>query len=337
MVVDIEKLNKVYLDIKRNTKHKEKLFMFELFYNSNVCNIKNILESDLYSHGYYNIFLISDPKCRVIMSEKLIDKIVNYYISEYYLKENIFKRLISTNIASREGKGSGEGIKLVKGFINSLKLNGNVYVLKCDIRKFFYNIDHDILKEKLLNLKLDSEIEKILFNIIDSTNKTYVNKNILKYNNKDITLYKYNKGLPIGNMSSQILALYYLNDIDHYIKEKLRIKCYVRYMDDFLLFSNDKDYLKKCLYYINIELNKLKLNLNSKTNIYNVNNGFSFLGYTFILKNKKLIIKICNKTKRRIKKKIKYMNDKSISSYKGYFKYSNLQDVNKLLNRVENH
>lgn len=329
MKVDIDLMNKVYSNIKKNTKHKEKLFNFEMFYNSNMFNIKYKLENGLYKHGKYNIFLIKDPKCRVIMSEKLIDKIVNHYISEYYLKKTIFRKLINSNVASRINMGSREALRLVKGYINSLKLNGEVYVLKCDIKKFFYNIDHVILKNKLLKLGLEKDALSIIFDIIDSTNMNYVNKDISKLNTDKDILYKYGKGLPIGNMSSQIFALYYLNDMDHFIKEKLRIKSYVRYMDDFLLFSNDKKYLKECLIDIQKLLSDVKLELNKRTNIYRLSVGLTFLGYTFKLKNKRLIIKICNSTKRRIKKKD--INDKSLVSYKGFFKYSNVNDVDKII------
>lgn len=83
----------------------------------------------------------------------------------------------------------------------------------------------------------------------------------------DIPLYTYGKGLPIGNMTSQILAIFYLNDIDHYIKENLKYKYYIRYMDDLLIFDTDKDRLKRDFKLIEVEINKLKLNTNSKSNM----------------------------------------------------------------------
>ena len=193
--------------------------------------------------------------------------------------------------------------------------------------------------------------------IIKSTNEEYVNKSIDKVINKEIDRiknisgsniriqellnipkYKKDKGLPIGNMTSQILAIFYLNDLDHYIKEKLYCKYYIRYMDDFIIFDTDKEKLKRIKNIISIKLKEYKLELNKKTNIYNLNKGFNFLGYTFILKNKKLIIKITSKTKRRLIKKFKYLNKNKVNnltnvkaSYKGYLKFSNCKSlINKL-------
>lgn len=158
-------------------------------------------------------------------------------------------------------------------------------------------------------------------------NKTYQHRleELLK-----IPRYKKGKGLPIGNETSQILAIYYLNSLDHYIKEQLHIKCYVRYMDDFILFHHDKDYLKQCLVKIEQELKLLKLSLNRKTQIYDLEKGFNFLGYKFVLKNKKLLILLNNQTKKKIKKKLRRLKKHQASnyqavktSYQGYFQVAN--------------
>ena len=208
-------------------------------------------------------------------------------------------------------------------------------------------INHEILFEKLSKEFDDKDILNILKEIISSTDNLNVNKSIdkiiadeiSKLEKKNISdlekkktelfrLPRYQKGvgLPIGNETSQILAVYYLNGLDHFIKEKLRIKCYIRYMDDFILFHHDKEYLKFCLKKIEEYLKGLKLSLNKKTQIYDMKKGFNFLGYKFFLKEKKLIIIINNQTKKRIKKKLKRLKKNNFSkytlvraSYKGYF------------------
>ena len=148
----------------------------------------------------------------------------------------------------------------------------------------------------------------------------------------NIPKYKKGKGLTIGSLSSQILAIYYLNDIDHYIKEKLKCKYYIRYMDDMLIFDVDKDHLKDIKIEIENKLKDIKLELNNKTNIYNLKHGFNFLGYRFILNNKRLIIKINNNTKKRIIKKLKHNNNPQvIASYKGYISGSNCKGINKVI------
>lgn len=324
--INIENLLDVYKIIRSNTKNKKKLVAFELFLSSNLVNIYNALKYKNYNHGKYNIFLIKKPKLRVILSESLNDKIVNHLVSKYMLFPVILPTLIDANIATVKNKGSSYGIKLLKKYINNLKTKyDNIYILKLDIKKYFFNIDHQILYEKLRKIIKDEDCLKLVENIIDSTNASYVNENI---NNllKKLPTYSFKKGLPIGNMSSQLLAIFYLSDVDHYIKEKLKIKHYIRYMDDFVLLHYDKNYLKDCLNKITLKLEELKLMLNDKTEIYNLKSGFNFLGYRFKLVKKHLVIKVLSKNKYRIKRKLQYLkiNDYnkyklSISSYKGYF------------------
>ena len=348
-LLDINNLNSVFETIKHNSRHKEKILKFEIFYTSNIVNVINILESKNYIHSKYNIFMISKPKHRIIMSESMTDKIVNHLISKYVLFPLLEKKLIDSNIATRTNMGTKLGINKLKQYVNTLKINYNkFYVLKCDITKFFYSIDHKILLKKLQKIINDEELYNIIKAIICSTNCDYINKKILElkdigkekilksnmtFNEKKskikeiekIPLYQMGKGLPIGNMSSQILAIFYLNDLDHFIKEKLKIKYYIRYMDDFVLLHPDKDYLKKCLLEITQKLDELKLALNSKTQIIEIHNGINFLGYRFVLKKNKLYILMNSKVKKRILKKIKNKSQIEISKilkkdYNGYLK-----------------
>ena len=116
----------------------------------------------------------------------------------------------------------------MKKYLNEVKYN-NFYILKCDINKYFYSISHNKLKNMLKSKIKSNDVLNILFTIIDSTNKNYIKSYIDK--EVDIPKFRYGYGLPIGNMSSQIFAILYLNNLDHYIKEKLKIKYYIRYMD----------------------------------------------------------------------------------------------------------
>ncbi len=350
-IVSINKIKDVYDGIYKNTCHKAKLVRFELTKTSNIVKIYNTLNNKHYSHLKYNIFIIKEPKYRIIMSELMYDKIVNHLISKYVLIPTLSRKLIEQNVATRTGKGSKEGIRYMKKYINSIKENyDNVYILKCDISKYFYNIDHEILINKLSHENFDKDILKILINIINSTDNGYINDLIDSSINREIShledmniydlelrkkqlyslpRYHKGKGLPIGNETSQLLAIYYLNELDHYIKEHLHIKYYIRYMDDFILIHHDKEYLKKCLNLINKKLSSLKLSLNKKTQIYNLKSGVNFLGYKFILKNKKLIILLNNQTRKKIKRKLRKARKnninfykKSLASYNGYFKVS---------------
>ena len=348
-ILDIDRISYIYYLIKLNTKHKDKLLAYEMFLSCNLYSIYDILYNHSYYHSTYNIFLIHENKYRIIMSEKLKDKVVNHLVSKYVLFPLLEPKLINTNVATRSGKGTSYGIKYLKKYINNLKINhDDIYVLKFDIHKYFYSINHKILINKLKRVIHDEALLELVFSIINSTNYPYINevidkailneKNLLKRTGSidlekrmsdldNIPRYSNGKGLPIGNLSSQILAVFYLNDLDHYIKEKLGIKHYIRYMDDFVLIHHDRNYLKYCLEMIKKKLAEFDLRLNNKTQIVNLNQGFCFLGYRFVLRKKKLFIVLRSKTKKRIKKRIikarseEVQNWQSIvASYNGYLK-----------------
>lgn len=131
----------------------------------------------------------------------------------------------------------------------------NGYFLKCDIRKFFDNIDHLVLKQKLSKVIEDDRVLTLLYQIIDSF---------------DVTP---GKGLPLGNQTSQWFAIFYLDGFDRLIKEKLRIKYYSRYMDDCILIYQDKKYLCYCLEQMKQCAKELKIDFNEKTEIFPLKNG----------------------------------------------------------------
>lgn len=332
----------VYNRIRSKCHNKNKIMCFDRYKNCYLIDILERLKSSTYSFSRYHIFLIHEKKYRIIMSENVFDKIVNQMISYYILLPSM-NCLIDSNIATRKGKGSGYGYKLFDRYINSI--NGDVYVLRIDISKYFYNIDHDILFSKLEKRIKDKKALFILKMIISLTDDDYVNKSISYLINKEIKrvnnlnisvneknklidelngipLYKKGKGLSIGCLSNQLMAVFYLNDLDHYIKEVLGCKYYIRYMDDIYILSSDYDYLKRCFGSIIDELRCIKLDVNKKSGIYRLKEGVSFLGYTY----NNGFIRYNSNTIRRINRKIKYLyNDnfdlffRSISSYKGYF------------------
>ncbi|MCR5185778.1 MAG: RNA-directed DNA polymerase [Clostridia bacterium] len=177
--------------------------------------------------------------------------------------------------------------------------NNNIYYLKCDITKYFPSIDHEIL----LNL-----LKKIGF----SEDEMWMIEKLIKEQPNDANI-----GLPLGNQSSQWFALLYLNVIDRFVKEVLKIKGYIRYMDDMILIHRDKKYLQYCLKEIeNKCTNDLKLSLNQKTQIGIVKNGIDFLGYRHILnENGSITRKLRASSKQRLKrhlKTLKKLRDKEI-------------------------
>ena len=336
---NIDNIIKMTDKVLSKVKNKQRREKFLLYYSEHIISIKNRLESKDINLGKYNIFLITDPKCRIIMSQSIEDKIINHLIAEYLLVRVFENKYIDSMCATRVNKGSGYAIKLMKKYLNDIKLKYNkFYILKIDIKKYFYNIDHDILKRILNDNIKDKDALNILFKVIDSTNEEYINKRIIKlkenrinhlnsdkliYETKNIPLYYYNKGCGIGDQTSQAFGLIYLNEICHYIKEELHISYFINYMDDFIIIHHDKEYLSFCLELIRKKLlNDYKLELNDKTRIYNICEGVEFLGYRFIIKNNKVIMKLRRNTKKDFKKNVKMLKLLEKYKYINYDKYT---------------
>ena len=284
-VYDIKNIINAYNEVCKNTKNKRKVEYLKEYKSTIIATIYKTLIEKNYKSKEYTKFIIYETKKREIVSQNVIDKIVNHLVARYILYVSLLPPLINTNVASRKNMGTSKGLFYSKKFKNKCDIKyKNYYILKCDISKFFASINHDILKEKLKRKIKDKDALKIVFDIIDTNDK----------------------GVYIGTMTSQILAIFYLNDLDHFIKETLKIKYYVRYQDDFLLYHESKEYLKFCLEEIKKFLDKEKLQLNSKTRIYKNTNNFLFLGRD---KNNKY--SRYRNIKRKIKKrKYLYANDK---------------------------
>lgn len=345
--ISLENLYKMYNIIKKKMVNKKLLYKYFLNLNTNIYNIVDKLEKFNYTFGTYFIFLIKEPKYRIIMCQNLSDKIVNHWVSKYILIPALEPSLIDTNVATRTGKGSEYAFKTIINYYNKIDKNKEYYVLKIDIKKYFYNIDHEILYLKLAKKIKDKKALFFVKTIIESTDNHYINKainyikakelGIVKNNNStnkvkerlineinNIPIYHKGKGLPIGNLSSQILAIFFLSDIDHFIKENLKHKMYIRYMDDLVIIDSDKNKLKNTMSIITEKLEQEKLQVNNKSNIYALSDGFIFLGYKFIAKNDMLYINYNKQTLKKVKYNLKYKKNvedylRSVNSYKGYF------------------
>ncbi len=278
-----------YLKARRGKRKKLTTIKFETNALEAVYYLVYVLNQGTYKMGKYTKFKVLEPKERGIMALPFRDRVVQHYLCDYFLEPLMERHFIYDTYACRKGKGSHAGLDRLRYFMQRhyRKHGCQGWVLKCDIRKFFYSIDHDVLKIKLNKLfKGNNDIDWLLEQIIDSAP---------------------NPGIPLGNQTSQWFANFYLSGLDHFIKEKLRIKHYIRYMDDFVLIHDDKEYLRYCLTEIlqYVEVN-LKLQLNSKTHIFPLRNGVDFLGFhTYLTETGKVIRKLRQKSKNRMRRKIK--------------------------------
>ena len=347
-MISFNEVKDIYKKLRCSTKNKKEVIDFSLNLNQNLLDILRKLNNRCYSFGRYCIFLIREPKYRLIMSEKMSDKIVNHLFTKVCLGclEN---SLVSMNVATRKDKGSKEAYNLFIKYINKLMYKSkDIYVLKIDISKYFYNINHEILLNMVKEKIKDKEIISFLSYILDSTNSEYVNndirrvisnekfrvskKNISEFEKKklyseldSIPIYKSGYGLPIGNYSSQILAVFYLNKVDHFIKEVLGCKNYIRYMDDLVIIDTDYNKLKEYKKIITKEIEKYDLKVNEKSSIFKIRSGVNFLGYNFKVR-KGIVIRYRTDTIKRVNRRLRNLKVynyemylKSYASYKGYF------------------
>ena len=268
--ITYENIFKIWKIVRKTCKNRKEVFNFSLNLNSNLMNIYYSLKNKTYTPSAYRTFMIFEPKPRLVMSQSVFDKIVNHFIANYYLLPFLEDCLMDVNVATRRGKGSKSAMNFMKKYVNEIVMEeypNEIYCLKIDISKYFYTIDHKILISKLNHAILDKDVINIIKKILDKTNRNYINNNISYYNNlydTDIPFYLNGKGLSIGAMTSQFLAIYYLSDIDHLIIEKFGCKYVCHYMDDIVILDTDKEKLKKIWKVIDSEIQKLNLKTNKK-------------------------------------------------------------------------
>lgn len=260
----------------------------DFFFNleENIFEIQHQLKEKRYQPGNYRVFQIYEPKPRQISAAPFIDRVVHHALMN--IVNPIFETsLIFDTYANRIGKGTHRAIKRYQYFLRRYN-----FVLKCDIRKYFQSIDHNILKGIIQNKIADLDTLWLLDKIIDNSPNQVEVQSFFQGDNLFINLDR-KKGLPIGNLTSQYFANYYLNSLDHYIKEKLRCKGYLRYVDDFVLFSNNKTDLKNWKSEIEKFLVDLRLKLNyQRTSLFAANVPFPFLGQ-IITREKRRLKKAC--------------------------------------------
>ena len=363
-MLDYKKIKKIYNKVRVTTKNKKEVIRFSLNLNENLMDILTKLYKGKYVFNKYRIFLIREPKYRLIMSECIEDKIVNHLLSDELIK-SLERCLIDNNVATRKNKGSKQAYnEFIKGINELMYKSKDIYVLKLDISKYFYNINHKVLMDMIKEKIKDKKALWLLKEILDTTDMSYVNRQIREviYKEKErvkilniskeekmklykeldkISTYREGYGLPIGNMSSQILAVFFLNKVDHFFKEVLKCKNYIRYMDDLVIVDIDYDKLKEYKKIITKEIEKYDLKVNEKSSIVKLRSGVNFLGYNFKI-NKKLNIKYRKDTIKRVNKKIinlfLYNIDfliKSFGSYKGYLSMCNTSIKNTLKGYIE--
>ena len=324
--VSFENLLIAHRKARRGKREKKKVILFEILLEQELLKIEQELKNCTYKHKSYTSFKVYQPKERLIMASEYIDRVVHQWYVENFIKPYFIPQFINTTYACIEGRGMHKASKDVQNAMKSAKFKWkNYYILKMDITKYFQNIDKrilwDILKRKMKDKKL-----------------LWLTREILLSTEGMI-------GLPLGNYTSQMFANIYLNELDQYIKQKLKCKYYFRYMDDMIILCKNKEIAKDILNKITVFLQEnLKLTLNSKTRIFKDIQGVNFCGYK--INEKRLKIRHTSKCrmKRRLKKYTKLLKEgkitmpdiqKSIAGWLGYVKHADSYNLRKSMFYIE--
>lgn len=258
---------------RRHKRFRPDVLEFEYFCERELVRLQDELSTGRYQPGAYRSFWIHEPKLRLISAAPYRDRVVHHALCN--VVEPIFERsFIEDSFACRDGKGTHAGQRRAQHFARQY-----AYVLKADIEKFFPSIDHQIVCQLFAAKIKDRRVVSLLEQIVKHSNEQ---PEVVQYFPGDdlFTPYERRRGLPIGNQTSQFLANVMLNPLDHFVKEVLQIRGYVRYCDDFLLFSNDKQQLAEARRAIRRYLQTLRLTLHThKSVIFPVRTGIPFLGY----------------------------------------------------------
>ncbi len=299
----------------RGKRNRKDVLIFESRLSDNLAEIYKSLVEKTYQHGPYSAFNVSDPKPRNIHKASVRDRVMHHLIhKELYPYFDI--RFIYDSFSCRKNKGTHRAIDRFRSFARKVSKNHTktCFVLKCDIRKFFASIDHEILKKILERHIADTDILVVLGNIIDSFSAR-----------QGLAV-----GLPLGNLTSQLLVNIYMHEFDMYVKQELRVKYYIRYADDFVVLSDDRSYVQSLLKKFHIFLREeLNLDLHEdKVYIKTYGSGVDFLGWIHFPYHRQLR----TTTKRKVLKKIKnYPKRGSVNSYCGLLRHGNTYELQKTI------
>ena len=278
-VISFDNLYKGLKQSCRNVRWKDSTVGYETNALKNTYRLRQGLLSGKYKIDKYQHFTVYEPKKREIMATRIKDRQFQRSLCENGLYEQLTKSFIKDNCACLKGRGVDYTLDRLTAHLRRFYSNhGNDgWVLKCDIHHFFPSIRHDVAKSAVRKRVKDQDIAERTCEIIDSFGGEV--------------------GIGLGSQVSQLVALAVLDDLDHFIKEKLRVKHYLRYMDDFVLIHQDKAFLKLCLAEIEKRINAIGLSLNKKTALYPLRQGVKMLQWRFVVAESGAIVRKMDKKK----------------------------------------
>lgn len=302
-VVDYDNLYRAYLNARLCKRYRYEVLNFSAHLEDNLVKLQKELIDRTYTLGKYREFYIYEPKKRLIMAQPFKDRVVQWAI--YQVLNPVFAQgYITDSYTCIKERGTHKAVKRLHYWLRQVgKKPEKYYFLKLDISKYFYRIDHDVLMGILKRKIRDDDMIFLLDKIVNSSETNFglpPGKSPGEVKRSDRVS---EKGMPVGNLSSQMFANLYLNELDQYCKRTLGIHFYVRYMDDVIILHQDKDQLHEWKRIIDTFLKeKLQLDLNEKTCIRPITLGVEFCGYKIWNTHIKLRKSTALKMKRNLKK-----------------------------------
>lgn len=329
-IISVDNLLCAWKDFLKGKRGKKDVCDFSARLMDNILSLHADLANKTYVHGSYHAFKVNDPKPRDIHKATVRDRVLHRAI--YRILYPYFdKKFIHDSYSCRNGKGTHRAMNRFRDFFRKVSENNTktCYVLKCDVRKFFASIEHNILIDILKKHISDENIVWLLRQVVSSFHSP-ATFTMNTFRSEDVHSELFLIGLPLGNLTSQLFANVYLNELDQFVKYVLKIKYYIRYADDFVFFSTDKKYLDNLIPIIQQFLTKkLKLELRpDKVFIKTVASGVDFLGWVHFSDHR--ILRTA--TRRKMVKKV---SRKNVTSYLGMLKHGNMWKREKVIkNRV---
>ncbi len=293
-----------YLDARKGKSERNEIMRFSLELDSNLNGLYKELQEGRYKVSGYRILYIHIPKKRLIMALQFKDRVLQWAI--YRLLNPLYeKTYIKDSYACIKDRGREKAVKRLQYWLRQTdRKPKQYYYLKLDISKFFYRVDHEILLDILKRRIKDKKIIKLLDNIINSEKRAFGLPLGVDPCEIDPREMLFDKGMPIGNLTSQMFANIYMNELDQYLKHELKLKYVIRYMDDCIILHESKEELQQILHKVEtFLLEKLRLNLNKKTVIRPTRCNIDFVGYVI----NKDEIRLRSATVRRMRSRIKYI------------------------------
>ncbi len=306
-VCDWDNLYLAYRKARKGKRGKPPAATFEYDLEANLIQLRQELVTKSYTPGAYHSFYIHEPKRRLISAAPFRDRVVHHALCN--IIEPIFERsFIHDSYANRVGKGTHRALDRAQQFARRFR-----YVLQCDVRQFFPSIDHAILRDILARKITDNDVLWLIDRILESGVGVLSEQYEMQwFPGDDLLAINRPRGLPIGNLTSQFWANCYLNPLDHFVKRDLRCKGYVRYVDDLLLFADDKPTLWEWRGAIVDWLAGLRLTIHPGAHPRPVTEGFPFLGFVVFPTHRRLKRRKVVHYRRRLKGLLRAYRDGSL-------------------------